>query len=97
MKPIKKSIFLPLVIVSFVANSQDNVKLDDRCVVNVLNRTIQVSKDGGWALPNVPSNMGRVRARATCTLDNDRTVSGQSDYFSLATNQITNIKSIKLE
>ena len=56
-------------------------ELDKNCVINILNRTIQVSEDGGWALPNVPSNMGQIRARATCKLEDGRTVSGQSDYF----------------
>ncbi len=32
--------------------------LDENCVVNILNRTVQVNKDGGWSMPNVPSQMG---------------------------------------
>lgn len=36
---------------------------------------MQVSPAGGWSMPNVPSNLGRVRARATC-IQNNQTVSG---------------------
>src|ERR1044071_6997053 len=62
-------------------------KLDQNCVVNVLNRTVQVSPQGGWSMPNVPSNMGRVRARATCT-QGTQTFSGQTDYFNVVPNGI---------
>lgn len=73
------------------------VELDDNCVVNILNRTIQVSEGGGWSLPNVPSNMGRIRARATCTLDDGRTVSGQSDYFTVVRNGETQVGDIRFD
>ncbi|WP_288388947.1 Ig-like domain-containing protein, partial [uncultured Alteromonas sp.] len=72
-------------------------ELDKNCVINILNRTIQVSEDGGWALPNVPSNMGQIRARATCKLEDGRTVSGQSDYFNVVRNGITKVGDIKFE
>ena len=64
--------------------------LDQNCVVNVLNRTVQVSPQGSWALPNVPAKMGRIRARATCTQGN-QTISGQTDYFNVALNGVTNV------
>jgi hypothetical protein len=71
--------------------------LDDNCVINILNRTVQVNAQGGWFLTNVPSNMGQVRARATCQTDDGRTVSGQSDYFSITSNQKNQIGKIKFE
>ena len=71
--------------------------LDDNCVINILNRTVQVDAQGGWFLTNVPSNMGQVRARATCQTDDGRTVSGQSDYFSINSNQKNQIGEIKFE
>ncbi|MCM2679181.1 Ig-like domain-containing protein [Echinimonas agarilytica] len=71
--------------------------LNDKCVINILNRTIQVSEDGGWALPNVPSNMGQIRARATCILDDGRTISGQSDYFNVVRNAVTKVGDIEFE
>jgi hypothetical protein len=40
--------------------------LNENCTVNIMNRTVQVQSDGSWALPNIPSFMGRVRARVTC-------------------------------
>ncbi len=59
--------------------------LDQNCVINILNRTVQASADGGFSLPNVPSTMGQVRARATCIKDGI-TVSGQTDYFTVINN-----------
>jgi hypothetical protein len=67
--------------------------LDENCVVNVLNRTVQVSPQGSWVLPNVPSNMGRIRARATCTQGN-QTISGQTDYFNVTLNGVTDVGAI---
>ncbi len=82
-------------VVTFNANA--NTLLSKNCVVNILNRTIQVSSDGGWSLPNVPSNIGAVRARATCINDDGTTTSGQSDYFTIETNGITRVSDIVFE
>ncbi|WP_198159262.1 Ig-like domain-containing protein, partial [Methylomonas lenta] len=70
--------------------------LDENCVVNILNRTVQVSADGGWSMPNVPSQMGRVRARATCVKLGD-TFSGESDYFNIVQNGIAQVPEIKFD
>jgi large repetitive protein len=69
-------------------------RLDQDCLVSILNRTVQVDRNGGWAMPNVPSNMGQVRARATCVRGGE-TVSGQSDYFNIATNAVNEVSDIQ--
>lgn len=63
-----------------VANAQPT--LNENCVINILNRTVNVQPDGTWFLDNVPSTAGIARARATC-VDNSLTVSGQTEYFSI--------------
>ena len=77
---------LVLCSISVTANAQ----LDENCIVNVLNRTIQVSADGGWSLPNIPSNQGNIRSRVTC-IDpiTGVTSSGQTDFFRISENGIT--------
>jgi hypothetical protein len=60
-------------------------QLDQNCTISVLNRNVRVNTDGTWVLPNVPANQGRVRARATCTL-NGLTRFGQSDLFTVPLN-----------
>jgi len=90
MNILKKWIFIVLLV------STDFVfamTLDSSCTVNVLNRAVQVSADGGWAMPNVPSFMGRIRARATCVRDGV-TTSGQSDFFTVTPNDVTEISDI---
>src|SRR5262245_42089546 len=57
-------------------------ELNENCVVSVLNRVAIPQADGSYVLPNTPSNIGRVRARATC-VENGVTRSGQSDYMAL--------------
>jgi len=70
-------------------------RLNQNCVVGVLNRTVQVNADGSWILPNVPANFGLVRARATC-VQNGITTFGQSDLFALPANGTTNLPHIQL-
>jgi hypothetical protein len=70
-------------------------RLDATCVVAVLNRTTQVNHDGTWILPTVPANFGPVRARATC-VRSGITLFGQSDLFSIGTNQSVNLPDITL-
>jgi hypothetical protein len=77
------------------ANAQDNnepekelLELDQSCIINVLNRTVSVQEDGTWFLTNVPSNMGQIRARATCIRDGD-TERGASEYFSIEENNFS--------
>lgn len=77
-----------LLLVGFASVSHA-VILNENCVINVLNRTVQVQPNGTWALPNVPSSMGQVRARATC-IQNGVTYVGETDYFALVAN--TSIK-----
>lgn len=84
------------VLASLSLTATAQTTLDENCVVNVLNRTVQVSPQGSWVLPNVPSNMGRIRARATCTQGN-QTISGQTDYFNVTLNGVTNVGAILFE
>ncbi|TAK60985.1 Ig-like domain-containing protein, partial [Methylobacter sp.] len=95
---LSKSIYVIALIFGIAINYQAaaaNV-LDQNCVVNILNRTVQVSNDGSWSMPNVPSQMGRVRARATCTKLGE-TFSGESDYFNIVQNGISQVPEIKFE
>jgi len=80
---------LAIFVSFFCEMSQVNaIQLDDSCVVNVLNRTISVSKNGTWNMPNVPSFMGRIRARVTCDVDG-KTVSGATPYFTIENDRQT--------
>gem|GEM_PF-1040669 len=65
------------------------------CTVSILNQSAFVKEDGTWSIPNVPSNLGPVRARITC-LANGQTVSGSSSIFSIATNRESAIEPIAL-
>ncbi|MDH5445716.1 MAG: Ig-like domain-containing protein, partial [Gammaproteobacteria bacterium] len=66
------------------------LKLDGSCTISILNRTVQANEFGRFALPNVPSFMGKVRARATC-IRNGKTISGQSNYFDVVNNGTVDI------
>jgi len=66
-------------------NPVSAMELDENCTVNILNRAVQVEQNGSWSMPNVPSFMGRVRARATCVREGV-TTSGQSQFFNVINN-----------
>jgi len=66
-----------------------------QCTVSVLNQTANVLPDGTWNLPNIPSNMGPVRARVTC-VDGDETLSGASDFFTITPNRMNAIPKVEL-
>jgi hypothetical protein len=70
-------------------------QLNQNCTVSVLNRNVQVNRDGTWVLPNVPANVGQVKARATC-VQNGVTTSGESAYFTVPVNGSVNLPTIKL-
>ncbi|HYK04345.1 MAG TPA: Ig-like domain-containing protein [Thermoanaerobaculia bacterium] len=72
--------FLLLLLLPLALHAQAVPKLDENCVVTVLNRVARVSASGSWVLPNIPTNSGMVRARATCQKDGV-TYFGQSNFF----------------
>ena len=69
--------------------------LNEYCTVSVLNRNVQVKPDGTWVLPNIPANLGLVRARATCTEDGI-TRTGQSAPFLISANGSVDVPNIEL-
>ena len=70
-------------------------QLNQNCTVSVLNRNVQVNPDGTWVLPNVPANIGQVKARATC-VQNGVTISGESVFFTVPENGAVNLPTITL-
>lgn len=60
--------------------------INNNCLVSILNRTIRATHEGFFAMPNVPSFMGRIRARVTCFSPDGSTINGQTDYFNVINN-----------
>jgi hypothetical protein len=77
-----------------VAATPAAAQLNENCTVSVLNRSVQVARNGSWILPNVPANVGFIRARATC-VENGVTRSGQSDYFLVPPNGVVDVAAIQ--
>ena len=82
-------------LVSSGTAEQQVPRLDENCIVSVLNRNTRVRPDGTWVLPNIPANFGLVRARATCVV-NGETISGESAPFFVAPNASVNVPPIVL-
>jgi hypothetical protein len=65
------------------------------CSVSLYNQTAHVQPDGSWLVPNVPANIGPVRARINC-LNHGQTVSGASDLFSIQPNRTNAFPIVRL-
>ena len=74
----------------FTGNAQT---LNENCIVNILNRVVQVDENGSWSLPNIPANIGQIRARATC-MEDEQVHVGQSDYFLVESNSVNEVPRI---
>ncbi len=88
-------VFVLMYPLAMAPSFAEELVLDDTCVVNILNRTVQVQADGTWFMPNVPANFGLVRARATC-LREGGSVSGTTDYFRVQDNVQTVVPPFEL-
>ena len=66
-----------------------------QCTVSILNQTANVRADGTWNVPNVPANMGPVRARLTC-VDGGQTRSGTSGFFTIEPGRMNAIPRVEL-
>ncbi len=97
----KNLISLLLVLGAFNLQAQQNTEqeeltLNENCVINILNRTVAAGENGEFSLPNVPSTMGLIRARATC-VENGKTISGETDYFAVVENGSVDVGGFLLE
>lgn len=79
----------------FAQTEEPPVRLNENCIVSVLNRNTTVAPDGSWLLPNIPAGFGRVRARATCVTAQG-TLSGESPLFDVPVNGGVDIPPITL-
>ena len=77
------AIALGLVLCAGSASAQSQTDLP--CQVSILNQSAWVQADWTWFIPNVPSNMGQLRATVTCT-QGGVTVTGTTDLFSIEAN-----------
>ena len=92
MQKLVASLIIAGVVLGFLGVlATSGQEADPPCVVSILNRTTFVQPDGSWQLDNIPSNVGLVRARMTCVV-NGVTLTGQSEYFEIIPNVITQIE-----
>ena len=100
MIPAGNSVLRTLVVLVMVtgvlAATHAEAQLDEHCVVSALNRTARVAADGSWVLPNVPTNLGRIRIRASC-VENGVTRSGQSGFVTVPTNGVVEVADIAFD
>jgi len=83
-----------LLLLPGVAAYPQTTDTESVCSVSVLNQTALVN-DRSWTLPNIPANMGPLRARLTC-IDGDQVESGSSELFLVKPNVMNAIPEIPL-
>ena len=86
---------LVAIVVAMALPAQGRLRLGplDDCTVQVLNRTVEVARNGTWSLSDVPAGGGFVKARLRCS--NGLTErKGQSDFFLVQPNAINAIDAL---
>jgi len=68
---------------------------DEQCSVSILNQSAYIQADGSWSIPNIPANMGLVRARVNCQGGAEPT-SGVSALFEVTQDSVSGIGDIPL-
>src|SRR5262249_48966952 len=63
----------------------------DNCNANIQNRSVQISPDGTFAIPNVPVDLGFFRVRIVCKNPDNTVSSGQSDFLTMVPNGETKV------
>lgn len=73
------------------------LRLDERCIVAALNRTVPVDPDGTWILPRIPANVGPVRIRTSCVAADGSVFSGQSEPVAIPADGVVRAPEIVFE
>src|SRR5260370_17950976 len=71
-------------------------QIDENCSASLQNRSVQVSHDGTFVIPNVPVDTGFFRVRVTCKSGDITKTQGQSQFLVLVPNGQTLINGITL-
>ena len=71
--------------------------LNEECIANILNRTVQVNRDGTFAIPNVPVPQGAFRVRVVCDRADGTTDVGQSPFVMGIANGVTDFGPISFD
>ncbi len=80
---------LGLLLAAAAAAAQEpEPRLGPECIATVLNRTVQVSADGGFAIGNVPNPVGAFRVRVVCETA-DGVLRAQSAFVEGIANGVT--------
>jgi len=88
--------FLVVCLFEVVSLSKaESPRLNENCTAAIQNRAVQISPDGTFVIPNVPSDPGFYRVRVTCK-NPDGVTSGASEYLVLVANGETSIHQITL-
>ena len=75
-----------------ISQEPEVLRLDENCIVSILNNNIQVGSNGTFAI-NTPAPPGLYRVRAVCS-DENGVVKGQSDFIQGVPNNNVEIKEI---
>ena len=90
LRTVSRLVILAGLAVTTIGNTLWAQTLDESCVASILSRSVQVSPNGTFAIPNLPVQPGGFRVRAVCNPEGEG-VLAQSAFFSLSTTAVTSI------
>lgn len=91
-KPITRNLVCAAVLLALVLPV--HAQLGSNCTATIANRSVQVSPDGTYAIPNIPTDQGFYRVRVVCKNDDGTVTQGQSGFVTLRANSNTSISRI---
>ena len=93
VKPSPLTRVLFAVVAAALLSPLASAQLNQNCVATIANRSVQVSANGTFSVPNIPSDVGYYRVRVLCE-NGGVTTQGQSAYITLVGNGNTKIPPI---
>src|SRR6266498_1572995 len=87
---------LALVCLGLTITAHSQGQLGSNCTADILNRSVQVSNNGTFAIPNVPTGPGKFRVRVRCQNGTQSPIFGDSAFLTLLPSSSTPILGLML-
>jgi hypothetical protein len=71
-------------------------RIDENCTASIGNRTVQVNRNGTFAIPDIPVDTGSLRVRVVCRDPDGTTRGAQSEFIVLVPNGSNQVGPLKL-
>lgn len=90
------SVFVLALAGSLLASDAEAQRIDENCTALIMNRVVQVSPNGTFAIPDVPVDQGQYRVRVVCRRPDGTTETFVSTFQELVANGANEVPNLML-